>query len=131
MMSQLLRRRFYALAGAAAASALLPESASVQTKTLTALGRRVHQTAATAGPGGDATEGFRKANGADVGWVTFGDVNAVHERLLREASLPETSIDVAYLVNGRAVPRNLQLFGPFDGLMKQEPVEAFDDLPLA
>ena len=127
MTSRISRRRFGALAGAAAASAFLPRGAIAQAKTLTALGHRVHQNAATTGPGGDATEAFRKANDATVSWVTFGDVNAVHERLLREASLSETSIDVAYLVNGRAVPRNLQLFEPLDALMKQAPIEAFDD----
>ena len=127
MTSRISRRRFGALAGAAAGSAFLPRGAFAQAKTLTVLGHRVHQNAATTGPGGDATEAFRKANDANVNWVTFGDVNAVHERLLREASLSETSIDVAYLVNGRAVPRNLQLFEPLDALMKQAPIEAFDD----
>jgi multiple sugar transport system substrate-binding protein len=124
---RLSRRRFGQIAGAAAASLTLPGAGWAQGKTLTALGHRVHQTAATTGPGGDATEGFRKASGAEVSWVTFGDVNAVHERLLREASLSETSIDVAYLVNGRAVPRNLQLFEPLDALMQQAPIEALDD----
>lgn len=127
MTSRISRRRFGALAGATAASALFPRGAFAQTKTLTTLGHRVHQNAATTGLGGDATEAFRKTAGADVNWVTFGDVNAVHERLLREASLSETSIDVGYLVNGRAVPRNLQLFEPLDALMKQAPIEAFDD----
>ena len=112
------RRRFGALAGAAVTAAALPGRAFAQAKTLTALGHRVHQTAATTGPGGDATEAFRKTSGANLNWVTFGDVNAVHERLLREASLAETSIDVAYLVNGRAVPRNLKLFEPLDALLK-------------
>jgi multiple sugar transport system substrate-binding protein len=121
------RRRFGALAGAAVAVSALPGRAFAQAKTLTVLGHRVHQTAATAGPGGDATEVFRKASGANLNWVTFGDVNAVHERLLREASLAETSIDVAYLVNGRAVPRNLKLFEPLDTLLKDAPIEAFDD----
>ena len=127
MTFEISRRRFGALAGAVAASGLLPSSVFAQGKTLTALGHRVHQTAATTGPGGDAAEPFRKANGAEVNWVTFGDVNAVHERLLREVSLSETSIDVAYLVNGRAVPRNLKLFEPLDALQQQAPIEAFDD----
>ena len=127
MTSRISRRRFGALASAAAASGLLPSPVLAQAKTLTALGHRVHQTAATTGPGGDATEAFRKASGADVNWVTFGDVNAVHERLLREASLSETAIDVAYLVNGRAVPRNLKLFEPLDAYQQQAPIEAFDD----
>lgn len=127
-MSQLISRRHFArLTGAAALAAGLPGHALSQTKTLVPLGHRVHQTAATTGPGGDATEAFRKASGANLNWVTFGDVNAVHERLLREASLSETTIDVAYLVNGRAVPRNLRLFEPLDGLMKDAPIEAFGD----
>ena len=95
-----------------------------QGKTLTALGHRVHQTSATTGPGGDATEAWRKQAGANVNWVTFGDNNAIHERLLREVTLAETSIDVAYLLNGRAVPRNLKLFEPLDALMKDAPLEA-------
>lgn len=127
MNSSISRRHFARLAGAAALSAGLPGRAFAQAKTLTALGHRVHQTAATTGPGGDATEPFVKASGASLNWVTFGDVNAVHERLLREASLSETTIDVAYLVNGRAVPRNLKLFEPLDSLMQQAPIEAFDD----
>ena len=127
MNPSISRRHFARLAGAAALSTGLPASAFAQAKTLTALGHRVHQTAATTGPGGDATEPFVKASGASLNWVTFGDVNAVHERLLREASLSETTLDGAYLVNGRAVPRNLKLFEPLDSLMQQAPIEAFDD----
>jgi multiple sugar transport system substrate-binding protein len=123
----LSRRRFGLLAAGAASSLALSGRALAQGKTLTALGHRVHQTSATTGPGGDATEAFRKQAGANVNWVTFGDVNAIHERLLREATLAETSIDVAYLLNGRALPRNLKLFEPLDGLMKDAPLEAPDD----
>lgn len=127
-MSKLISRRaFGRLAGAAATTLALPRIAHAQAKTLTALGHRVHQTSATTGPGGDATEAFRKQADAAVNWVTFGDVNAIHERLLREVTLAETTIDVAYLLNGRAVPRNLKLFEPLDGLMKTSPIEAFED----
>lgn len=127
-MSKFLSRRdFGLLAGGAAAALSLPGAAFAQAKTVTALGHRVHQTSATTGPGGDATEGFRKQSGATVNWVTFGDVNAIHERLLREVTLGETTIDVAYLLNGRAVPRNLRLFEPLDALLKEAPIEAMDD----
>lgn len=127
-MSKLISRRaFGRLAGAAATTLALPRIARAQAKTLTALGHRVHQTSATTGPGGDATEAFRKQADAAVNWVTFGDVNAIHERLLREVTLAETTIDAAYLLNGRAVPRNLKLFEPLDGLMKTSAIEAFED----
>ncbi|MGO4671275.1 ABC transporter substrate-binding protein [Bosea sp. 2YAB26] len=123
----LSRRRFGLLASGAAASLALPTGAMAQARTVTALGHRVHQTSATTGPGGDATEAWRKQAGAAVNWVTFGDVNAIHERLLREVTLTETSIDLAYLLNGRAVPRNLKLFEPLDALLKDAPVEDFAD----
>ncbi|HEV7258720.1 MAG TPA: extracellular solute-binding protein [Bosea sp. (in: a-proteobacteria)] len=127
-MSKFISRRDFGLfAGGATAALSLPGAALAQARTVTALGHRVHQTSATTGPGGDATEGFRKQADATVNWVTFGDVNAIHERLLREVSLGETTIDVAYLLNGRAVPRNLKLFEPLDALMKAAPIEAVDD----
>ncbi|TCR63966.1 extracellular solute-binding protein [Bosea sp. BK604] len=115
------------LAGSAGVAAFSALPAFAQGKTLTALGHRVHQTCATTGPGGDATEAWRKQSGASINWVTFGDNNAIHERLLREVALGETSIDVGYLLNGRAVPRNLKLFEPLDGLMKEAALEAPED----
>ncbi|MDR6874071.1 multiple sugar transport system substrate-binding protein [Bosea sp. BE125] len=127
MTRSISRRAFGLISGGAAASLALPRIACAQAKTVTALGHRVHQTSATTGPGGDATEAWRKQSGATVNWVTFGDVNAIHERLLREATLGETTIDVAYLLNGRAVPRNLKLFEPLDALLKDSAIEAMDD----
>src|SRR4029077_14906348 len=101
--------------------------ALAQGKTLTALGHRVHQTSATTGPGGDATATRRQQAGGTGNCVTFCDNNAIHDRLLREVTLAETSIDVGYLLNGRALPRNLRLFEPLDALMKDAPLEAPDD----
>ncbi|UZF94969.1 ABC transporter substrate-binding protein [Bosea sp. NBC_00550] len=115
------------LTGTAGAAALAALPSLAQAKTVTALGHRVHQTCATTGPGGDATEAWRNQAGASVNWVTFGDNNAIHERLLREVTLGETSIDVGYLLNGRAVPRNLRLFEPLDGLMKEAALESPED----
>ncbi len=128
MTGMLSRRDFGLTAGAAALSAAVPGAVGAQARTVTALGHRVHQTSATTGPGGDATEAWRKTSGATVNWVTFGDVNAIHERLLREATLGETTIDVAFLLNGRAVPRNLALFEPLDALMKEAPLEDIADV---
>src|SRR5262245_44488903 len=112
----------------AAGAALFGRRAFAQSGDLTVFGHRVHQAAATSGPGGDATEAWRRQSGANVAWVTLGDVNAIHERLLREATLTATSLDVAYLLNGRAVPRNLRLFEPLDAFHKEAPVEDFADI---
>jgi multiple sugar transport system substrate-binding protein len=119
------RREFLA---AATASLALPALARAQTRTLTAFGHRVHQTVATTGPGGDATAEWRRSAGFEVNWVTLGDVNAINERLLREITLPETTLDLAYLLNGRAIPRNLRLFEPLDAFQREAPIEAFDDI---
>lgn len=127
-ITRLSRRSALKLAGAAAGSALLPFGARAQSLELSIFGHRVHQAAATAGPGGDATEAWRKASGNTASWVTLGDVNAIHERLLREASLSATTLDVAYLLNGRAVPRNLKLFAPLDEFQGKAPVEDFADI---
>lgn len=127
MPTTISRRSLGLLAAGSAAAIALPGIARAQARTLTALGHRVHQTCATTGPGGDATEAFRKQANAGINWVTFGDNNAIHERLLREVTLGETSIDVGYLVNGRAVPRNLKLFEPLDGFIRDVGIEAPED----
>jgi multiple sugar transport system substrate-binding protein len=124
----LTRRQTLALSGAALGSTLLVDRAFAQQGgELSVFGHRVHQAAATGGPGGDATEAWRKQSGTNVSWVTLGDVNAIHERLLREATLSSTSMDVAYLLNGRAVPKNLRLFEPLDSYLRDAPIEDFAD----
>jgi len=121
------RRRFLAGGAAALAASALPAARAQGTREITVLAHRVHQGAATTGAGGDATAAFREATKLGVSWVTLGDVNAIHERLLREASLSATAIDVAFLLNGRANARNLALFEPLDGLMKEAPIEDLAD----
>lgn len=111
--------------GATLAATLLP--ARAQSVELSVFGHRVHQAAATTGAGGDVTAAWREATKNSVSWVTLGDVNAIHERLFREASLSSTSIDLAYLLNGRAIPRNLALFEPLDAFMREAPIEDMAD----
>jgi len=98
-----------------------------QAQEITVFGHRVHQTAATTGAGGDATVAYREASKGKLNWVTLGDVNAIHERLLREASLSTGSIDVAYMLNGRASARNLSLFESLDAFLKDAPIEDLAD----
>jgi multiple sugar transport system substrate-binding protein len=123
------RRQAVVLPSAAATAMLLDGHAFAQRSAdLTVLGHRVHQTAALSGPGGDATEVWRRQSGGNLSWVLPGNVNAMHERLLREATLSSTTIDAAYLLNGRAVPKNLRLFEPLDDLQKDAPIEDFGDI---
>jgi len=125
-MSSLTRRQILASGVGATLAATLP-SAHAQSVELSVFGHRVHQAAATSGSGGDVTAAWRDATKNTVSWVSLGDVNAIHERLFREASLSSTSIDLAYLVNGRAIPRNLALFEPLDKFLKEAPIEDMAD----
>jgi multiple sugar transport system substrate-binding protein len=125
--SMSIQRREILGAGAAAAFACCWPDAPAQAKDVTVLGHRVHQSAATTGPGGDATAAYRDAAKAGVNWITLGDVNAIHEKLLREASLASGSVDVAFMLNGRASARNLSLFEPLDALLKEAPIEDMKD----
>lgn len=93
---------------------------------LNVLAHRVHRTVATGSQGGDITAGWSKRSGVAVEWLTF-DTGPLKERLFREASLAETSIDVGFLLNTQATPSVTTLFEPLDESMKAEPIEAFAD----
>jgi multiple sugar transport system substrate-binding protein len=124
-MIRLNRRQ--ALAGAAAASLAAPSIAHAQARTLNAFGHRVHQNIMN-GPGGDVTAAWRAAEKAEINWITLGDVAAIGERLLREISLSETTLDLVHLVNGRAIPRNLGMLEPLDAFQQSAPIEEFADI---
>ena len=116
------------LAGTAAAG-LTPGAARAQDKPakLTIVAHRVHQLTATEGPGGDVTAAWRARTGVALEWVTL-DLNAIHDRLFREASLSRTQVDLGFMLNTRAVPEVMKLFEPLDPLMAGAPIEDFSDL---
>jgi multiple sugar transport system substrate-binding protein len=111
------------------ASLALTASAQAQDKpeNLTILSHRVHQTVATGSQGGDITEGWQKENGVGVEWVTM-ETGPLHERIFRELALPETSIDIAFLVNTRAVRGLTNLLEPLNAYQEEDPIEDFDDI---
>src|SRR5579871_5711617 len=113
------------LAGAGAAA--LASKARAQAKSLTLLAHPVIRSVAEAAQGGDITAGWRQRTGTALEWVTL-DTDPLHERLFREASLTRTTIDVATLLNARAVPRITSLFEPLDEYAKAQPIEDFADI---
>jgi multiple sugar transport system substrate-binding protein len=117
------------LAGVAAAGVLAADgrSGSAAPGQLTVLAHPVLLSVCNGSAGGDVTAAWRQRSGIDINWVTL-ETPALHERLFREASLGETSIDLAFVVNALAVPRVMSLFEPLDPLMAKEPVEDFDDI---
>jgi multiple sugar transport system substrate-binding protein len=114
------------LAGLATAPALKAAHADKVTQ-LTILAHPVILSVCKGTRGGDITAAWCQRTGITLNWVTL-ETDPLHERLFREASLSETSIDLAFLVNARAVPRVATLFQPMDALMRQNPIEDVEDI---
>lgn len=117
--------------GAAAASGLALPAAPItrawaDTAPLQVFAHKVHKTVAV-GAAGDITAAWTKATGVQVQWTTF-DTDPLGERLLREASLSSTAVDVGFLVNTQLVPRIATLFEPLDAMMAKDPVEDPPDI---
>ncbi len=73
-------------------------------KQLTVLAHPVILSVCKGSQAGDVTADWRGKTGIEINWVTL-ETDPLHERLFREASLSQTSIDLGFLVNARAVPR--------------------------
>lgn len=107
---------------AAAGALIRPATADDKPGKLTILAHRVHQLVCTEGSGGDATKPWRDENGIALEWVTL-DLNAIRDRLMREASLSHTDINLGFLLNTAATPDALTLFQPLDAFMQTTPIE--------
>jgi multiple sugar transport system substrate-binding protein len=111
-----------------AAPAVLAGTARAQANApLQVLSHRVHQTVATGSQGGDITRAFTQASGTPVQWTTF-DTGPLWDRLQREASLPQTTMDVGFLLNTQVSPRAATLFEPLDDWMRRDPIEDLPDI---
>ena len=73
------------------------------------------------------TASWSKDKGIPVEWTTF-DTGPLQERLFREASLGETSVDVGLVLNTQAVPRTASLFEPLDGYLARDPIPDMADV---
>lgn len=110
------------LAGAAAAALAAPALRAQTQSRINIFSHRVHRTVATGAQGGDIVEAWARENNVAVEWVTF-DTGPLQERLFREASLAETTVDIGFILNTQATPRIASLFEPLDGFMRQAPIE--------
>ncbi|MCE9659727.1 MAG: extracellular solute-binding protein [Burkholderiales bacterium] len=129
-MNTNLKRR--ALLGTAAALALGPGLARAQEATLTILSHKVHETVSrglTPGTvGGDIAGEWAKKKGVKLNWIT-GNIEPIHDRLFRELSLRETSIDLAFVINKFETPKISTLLEPLDDWQKKAPIEDFAGIP--
>lgn len=121
------RRTFTQGLAGAAAWAACPTLLHAQTAALNVLAHNVHKTVSTGKQGGDITEAWAARTKTTVNWLTF-DTGPLKERLFREASLGETTIDIGFLLNTQVTPAAAALFEPLDELMKAEPIEDFGDI---
>lgn len=126
---RLSRRTLLASAAALSGSLALPGSLSrafAQSSDFLILSHRIHQVVSTDIQGGDITAAWRERNGRTIEWLTF-DQGPLQERLLREASLNATDIDIAFMLNPWANPSVIRLLEPLDPFMAEEPIEDFGD----
>jgi len=128
----LRRRRFLGRTLAASAASALGgrgEARAQGADTFTILSHRVHQQVASDAtrPGGDVTAAWCERNNRRITWFTL-DVAPIHDRLYRELSLGETTIDLAYAVNTAVAPRLLRQLEPLDAFMASTPIEDFTDI---
>lgn len=99
-------------------------------RTLTIISHNVHKTAAT---GGDLATAqniageWAEKNNVTINWVTL-DIGPLHDRLFRETSLNETSVDLAVVLNTRVVPSIARLLEPLDSYIEANPIEDFDGI---
>ena len=109
-MPRMDRRQFIgralALGTTTAALGRIPQAAAQARTKLTIISHRVHQQTSTDGPAGDVTKAWSDQNGVNLEWVTL-DLNAIHDRVFREAGLGGSEVAVAFVLNTRAVPEGL------------------------
>lgn len=111
-------------------------SATAQEKkpelTLTILSHKVHENVARGlvqgTTGGDIAGEWAARNNVKLNWITA-DIDPMHDRLQRELTLRETSIDLALIINKYATPRMSRLLEPLDPWNKKEPIENFSGIP--
>ena len=79
------------------------------------------------GAAGNVTADWTKRTGTRLEWLTF-DQGPLQERLMRELALPQTTMDIAFILNAWATPQTAQFFEPLDALNQSAPIDNMDDI---
>jgi multiple sugar transport system substrate-binding protein len=119
------RRDFLAASSAAGLVAASPLAA--QGRRFVVMCHAVHQRAITDARGGDATAAWRERTGNTVEWLTFG-VEAVHERVYREAALAQGGVDVAMILERFGGPHIAPLFEDLGPHQARDPIEDLGEI---
>ncbi len=119
-------------ATALAGIALIGPSAAQDATTLTIISHRVHENVArglgAGSGGGDIMGEWAQEHNVNLNWITA-DIDPLHDRLLRELTLPQGSIDVAFIINKYATPRLTRMLEPLDAYLADQPIEEADGIP--
>ncbi|MEO3474267.1 extracellular solute-binding protein [Roseomonas sp. CAU 1739] len=115
------------LAATAALAAPLLRPALAQPRRFVIISHAVHRNVLTTGPGGDSTAEWRRRTGMDIEWLTFG-VEAVHERLYREAQLSQGGVNACFMLERYGGPHIAPLFEDLQPYQQAEPIENPDEI---
>ncbi|RYE09645.1 MAG: extracellular solute-binding protein [Hyphomicrobiales bacterium] len=94
---------------------------------LQVFGHKTHETMSISGAGGDTTAPWTAETGTPIAWTTF-DIGPLQERLLRELSLNQTTLDIGYVLNTQMTQQLAGLFEPLDDYQEKDPIENFEDI---
>lgn len=123
----LTRRTALGGMGGLMAASMTGLPAWAQASTYNIVGHDAHKSAATSEGGGNIIEGWEKAHNSKVNWITL-DVPGITDRILREASLGSTSIDLGYIVY--MTQRTLKLMEPLESHIASDPIDGnMSDFP--
>ena len=125
-----MRRLPHALFGALVSAALVgstPAFAQAKPDKLVIMSHAVHKGAVTGEKGGDSSAEWSKTNGVGTEWLTFG-VEAVHERVYREASLSSGTVDIAFILERYSGPQVARLFEDLGEYQKRDPIADFEEI---
>lgn len=125
-------KRAIKLIAASALLALGAAGAFAQEVTLTILSHKVHENVSRGlvpgTTGGDIAGEWAKRKGVKLNWITA-NIEPMHDRLFRELSLRETSIDLAFVINKFQTPKISVLLEPLDPWLAKAPIEDFSGIP--
>ncbi|MBL8839724.1 MAG: extracellular solute-binding protein [Alphaproteobacteria bacterium] len=121
------RRTLLAGTSAAALAALPAPAVRAQARKFVIMSHAVHQRAVTGTRGGDSSAEWKQRAGVETEWLTFG-VEAVHERVYREAGLAEGGVDVAFVLERYGGPHIAPLFEDLGPHQQRDPIEDLTEI---
>src|SRR5262245_16294793 len=116
-----------ALAATPLVTTLGAPAVRAQARKFVIMSHAVHRNAVTGTRGGDSSASWKQRNNLETEWLTFG-VEAVHERVYREAGLSEGGVDVAFILERYGGPHIAPLFDDLGPHQSRDPIEDLEEI---